>query len=476
MSRDRKGTIVERDGKIYVRVSYTDGLGKRREQRRRDEFIEWQQARKITLVEAQPGGWKDGVKYKSKYRIAGVFQVAIETDKRARAKPGFEKNPKRELRKAAAVVYLEFQSWEQGQARQNRFRKGRRTTDTFRKLISTYLDDLCGAALIERRDLPQILEDIELDVHQRRLKCSNSAPLPNRVQVQQAQTVTPGAMVDNLSTIKPGMKDAENGVVHTLSEQEYGQGSVAPRPAIGQTVEEFCAENFPPEDFPAELDVDDDQVVTRPSSQRDRGPSERMRELILRAGHIVPSTMDEASRLIGELIAANAFSTFLSLEELRQYDPRGGRGPWKEKRWCCPLCGKSITNDHRDLSANVHTGKYHCHACHTGGILREYLGDSSAPRTFTHTGPKEQQVDEANEQWRRWHTRSEHIRSTPGADYLKRRGVLLQAAENAGVRFGQWFHDGKVSRRQAVRGRYLRCQRRRRQIHCGAGSQLSAII
>ena len=33
--KDRKGFIVERAGKLYVRVSYTDNLGKRRELMRR---------------------------------------------------------------------------------------------------------------------------------------------------------------------------------------------------------------------------------------------------------------------------------------------------------------------------------------------------------------------------------------------------------------------------------------------------------
>jgi hypothetical protein len=31
MGKERKGSIVEVDGKFYVRISYTDSLGKKRE-------------------------------------------------------------------------------------------------------------------------------------------------------------------------------------------------------------------------------------------------------------------------------------------------------------------------------------------------------------------------------------------------------------------------------------------------------------
>jgi hypothetical protein len=35
MGKERKGSIVERAGKLYVRINYTDSLGKRRELMRR---------------------------------------------------------------------------------------------------------------------------------------------------------------------------------------------------------------------------------------------------------------------------------------------------------------------------------------------------------------------------------------------------------------------------------------------------------
>jgi hypothetical protein len=387
-------------------------------QREREEFSEWQRARKITLVEAMPGGRADGVNYKSQYRVAALFQIAIETDRRARLTPGFEKNPKRALRKAAAVVVAEFRAKPQEPAKRNRFRKSRRTCDTYLKLIDTYLNNLCGQALIERKNLPKILEDIELAVYQRRIKCAGFAPLPNRVQTEQAQADSSGVGGDNLSPAKNGQNET---FVHTsLEEKAYGQ-TVAPRPPVGQDRDEFLSETFP-----AELDVDDDA---------ESGPTPRMRELIERTGHIVPESFSEASALIGELIAANAFSTFLSLEELRLYDAGGGREQGTNKRWCCPLCRKTITGEHRDLSVDIHTGEYHCFVCHTGGVLREYLGASGSARVFT---PAPQEQKPKSDKWRTRFEKAKPVAGTPGASYLEGRGVPLAIAEAANVRYGPW--------------------------------------
>jgi hypothetical protein len=43
MGKDRRGWIVEREGKLFVRVSYTDNLGKERElmRRARDKKHAW---------------------------------------------------------------------------------------------------------------------------------------------------------------------------------------------------------------------------------------------------------------------------------------------------------------------------------------------------------------------------------------------------------------------------------------------------
>lgn len=395
-------------------------------QRFREDFAEWAQAYKTALVEAMPGGKREGVNYKSRYRVAAIFRIAIETDRRARALPFYSKQPKRAMRKASAAVYLEHRAKLDNPAKRQRFKPARRTTDTFRKLIDTHLDNLCGQALIEHRDLAQILEAIELDVYQRRVKCGNSAHFPNRVQVQQTQADSAGVWGDNLSTQNSGEKDAGNGFVHTGFKKECGQDfSPAPPPIVGQTVEDFISETWP-----VELEV----------GRADK-PTAKMAELISRTGHIVPASFSEASALIGELIAAGAFSQFLSLEELRQYDSDGGRGPGKEKRYCCPLCGKSITDEHRDLTVDIHTGEYHCHVCKTGGVLREYQGACGSARTFIHTAPPAE-PKEKSAKWREWWKRAAPVAGTPGAKYLESRGVPLEAATAANVKYGQWWKRG----------------------------------
>lgn len=401
-------------------------------QREREEFSEWQTAREITLIEAMPGGKQDGINHKSKYRLASLFRLAIETDRRARLKPGFERNPKRELRKAAEAVYAEFRAGRQEPAKRNRFRKARRSCDTYLKLINTYLEQLCGQALLERRDLPMLLDGISLIIQKKRELLINSlAPTKNRTQVQQTQEDNPGEWVDNIVHSKNG---ADSGFVHTDFNKSMDKKT---GPPIGQSMEDFLTENFPDE-----LDVGEAVENLSPSGDEisTGGPTQKMRDLILRAGRIVPASFSEASALIAELIAAGAFSTFLSLEELRGYDAGGGRGPGANQRWCCPPCGKTITDAHRDLSVDIHTGEYFCHACHTRGVLREYLGVSSSPRPFIHPAP--QPPEPKSDKWREWWDRAEPVAGMPGARYLEGRGVPIEIATAAGVRYGQWWKRG----------------------------------
>jgi hypothetical protein len=59
MSKERKGCIIERAGKLYVRVSYTDNVGKRRELMRRAQNKkhgrELQRQLVKQLASAEPG-------------------------------------------------------------------------------------------------------------------------------------------------------------------------------------------------------------------------------------------------------------------------------------------------------------------------------------------------------------------------------------------------------------------------------------
>src|SRR5262245_33376598 len=59
MSKERKGSIDERNGRLYVRINYTDGLGKRRELMRRAQDRKHARELKKPLVKeldsAEPG-------------------------------------------------------------------------------------------------------------------------------------------------------------------------------------------------------------------------------------------------------------------------------------------------------------------------------------------------------------------------------------------------------------------------------------
>src|SRR5262245_5571356 len=170
--------------------------------------------------------------------------------------------------------------------------------------------------------------------------------------------------------------------------------------------------------------------------------TDRQRELISRAGAVVPTARDEASALIAQLIAAGAFSTFLSLEELQSYDAHGGRGPGKERRYCCPLCGKTVTDEHRDLTVDVRTGEYFCHCCGAAGVLREYQGVSGSGRVFIPSAPRKSEPEQKSQKWRNWFADAKPIAGTAGADYLEGRGVPVEAATAAGVKFGPWWRRG----------------------------------
>ena len=407
-------------------------------QRERDALTEWQTARGITLVESMPGGWAEGVKYKTRYRLANLFRLAIATDRRARRKVGFEKNPKRELRKAAEVAYLEFRADKQEPAKTNRFRRGRRTCDTYLKIINTALNQLSGRAYIENRNLVELLDGISLKIQEKReLLIPSLAPVPNHTQTQQTQTDNAGGMVDSFVHLSNG---AKTGAVHTSQKEEYGhdvrpgQPSTPAPPLLGVSMEEFEREMWP-DSLPGLFD--------QPASWRDLPATERQRELILKAGRIPPATRGEASDLIAELIESGALSDSLSLAELETYDPKAGGRNQKERRFCCPLCGadKPLDDDHRSLSLNTYTGAYLCHRCHAKGVLREHMGKAGPVRAFTHTGPSK--PEEKSDKWREWWAKAGPVAGTLGAKYLEGRGVPLDAARAAGVRYGRWWKRGE---------------------------------
>lgn len=106
--------------------------------------------------------------------------------------------------------------------------------------------------------------------------------------------------------------------------------------------------------------------------------TEKQRAFLLKYGQIFDPkiTKAAATALIGELIATRQVDHGLSLADVQSYDPRGGRGNRKEKRYCCPFCRKKISHEHRDFAVDSTSGKYYCHACNAKGILTEWRKSS----------------------------------------------------------------------------------------------------
>lgn len=206
-----------------------------------------------------------------------------------------------------------------------------------------------------------------------------------------------------------------------------GQGV---QPLVGQTVEDYIRDNYAASDG-------------APPHWRDLPTTDRQRET-LRKGNVfdIPATRGEASDRIKDLIESGALCDFLSLAELESFDHRAPGSRGRRRRFCCPLCGtnKDMDATHRCLSVDTITGGYRCFRCDTKGKLREYLGDAGAVRAFVHA-PQPKKEDDA------WYARwafARSVRGTPGVAYLASRGVPLDTAVAAGVRFGNWYKAGET--------------------------------
>ena len=142
----------------------------------------------------------------------------------------------------------------------------------------------------------------------------------------------------------------------------------------------------------------------------------------------------------------------LTMAELEFHDPRSPRGR-RQRRFLCPLCGYNKPRDsaHRSLSLNTDTGAWICHRCGESGLLGEYWS-----QPFGHQNLRSRLIGKVvfsssvaqtsgstldrRFDWRRvWHS-SSRLLGTPGAIYLKHRGILTQFAETCGVRFSAaWY-------------------------------------
>ncbi len=148
-------------------------------------------------------------------------------------------------------------------------------------------------------------------------------------------------------------------------------------------------------------------------------------------------------------------TSFLSLAELEAYDPLAPPGK-RERRFLCPFCGHTKPRDdaHRCLSANMESGFWNCPRCPTGpghprsaGRLREWWEDR--PRETTRRKrkarlelpPSPAPVTTDMTDWKRVLQGLVPLPGTPGAEYLTKRGIPLDLALAAKVRYHpRWPH------------------------------------
>jgi Toprim domain-containing protein len=138
----------------------------------------------------------------------------------------------------------------------------------------------------------------------------------------------------------------------------------------------------------------------------------------------------------------------LSLADLEAHDP-GAPSVSGERRFKCPLC----TPSGRHLALNVETGAWWCHRCLAYGLIRERWRNQpgqtplrpmrkSPQSTLT---PRRAPTPPEPEKWS-WREAwgdAEPIAYTPGAHYLRDRGIDEELAREAKLRYTDQFvvHD-----------------------------------
>lgn len=180
--------------------------------------------------------------------------------------------------------------------------------------------------------------------------------------------------------------------------------------------------------------------------------------------------------------AETAVKIHLSLADLNAYDPHDGH------RRLCPLCGDGKPRDaaHRSLSYDAHTGLWKCFRCGEAGKLREFW---EAPQPQQYQPPRQQSRQRLREafqlsapapphlparlpqkapepplipetprkplktalngpeslSWQAHWEATTPLQGTFGEKYLARRGIPVEVAQVAGVRFApSWFGQPSV--------------------------------
>ena len=170
--------------------------------------------------------------------------------------------------------------------------------------------------------------------------------------------------------------------------------------------------------------------------------------------------------------------TVLALSDLEAYDPRAPvRSP--ERRFCCPLCGDGKPKDsaHRCFAVNINDGVFKCHRCQARGKLSDFWQKPNSSAT------QNQGLAQRNFKRRAAqiafalptvtpvvadvpldYDRAIPLDGTPGANYLSGRGIPLDVAVAAGVRFAINWKGGaavvfplcdRAGNPIAAQGRYI---------------------
>ena len=158
---------------------------------------------------------------------------------------------------------------------------------------------------------------------------------------------------------------------------------------------------------------------------------------------------------------------YLSLAALEAHDPTGGKRAGANRRFKCPKCGGTK----RNLSVEPQSGLWQCFKCGEAGKLSEFWehrGDSMAGANTGNSYRQKAQIERARLSQLRpvepqngaktddgsaadWRARLRTLaplakcdgKATPGAAYLESRGIPLEVAQLAGVRFSpDWFGRG----------------------------------
>jgi len=169
----------------------------------------------------------------------------------------------------------------------------------------------------------------------------------------------------------------------------------------------------------------------------------------------------------------------LTLSELEAFDPQS-RERGRERRFFCPVCpdahaGSDRRGWNRCLSVTPESGQWYCHRCRQSGVLGEFQSSPPRPRrdrlralarrTFALPPlpePAAEQLAPLHQMLRAAGVGP--LAGTPGAGYLAGRGLDVDQAHHAGVRYAAHWGGrpavlfplrGEGGELLAVNGRHL---------------------